>query len=164
MLVHVSISYLSLSHIARLRIGHCSFSHVHLLYGSSAPICDTCGEPLWVQHLILQCWRFDYFRRTLALPGTIQEALSNDITHAKSCAVFSKTNRLLFQNIISWMCVCSNANPLHYYALRVPLKVDRWLWVWSVFESCTAWADHITYGMSICIVYCRKLRLGWLYV
>ena len=22
--------------------------------------------------------------------------------------------------------VCSNANPLHYYALRVPRKVDRW--------------------------------------
>ena len=24
------------------------------------------------------------------------------------------------------MCVCSNANPLHYYALRVPRKVERW--------------------------------------
>ena len=24
------------------------------------------------------------------------------------------------------MCVCSNANPLHYYVLRVPCKVDRW--------------------------------------
>ena len=23
-------------------------------------------------------------------------------------------------------CVFSNANPLHYYVLRVPLKVDRW--------------------------------------
>ena len=22
--------------------------------------------------------------------------------------------------------VCSNANPLHYYVLRVPRKVDRW--------------------------------------
>ena len=26
----------------------------------------------------------------------------------------------------SCVCVCSNANPLHYYALRVPRKVDRW--------------------------------------
>ena len=24
------------------------------------------------------------------------------------------------------MCVCSNANPLHYYALRVPRKADTW--------------------------------------
>ena len=58
------------------------------------------------------------------------------------------------------MGVCSNANPLHYYVLRVPSKVDRWHWVWSIFESRTAWADHITCGMSICIVYGRKLRLG----
>ena len=31
-------------------------------------------------------------------------------------------------------------------------------------ESCTALAGHITCGASIYIVYCRKLRLGWLYV
>ena len=24
------------------------------------------------------------------------------------------------------VCVCSNANPLHYYVLRVPRKADRW--------------------------------------
>ena len=65
--------------IAHLRIGHCLFSHVHLLCGSPAPIYDTCGEPLSVQHLILQCRRFDCFRRSLALPGTIQEALGDDI-------------------------------------------------------------------------------------
>ena len=26
-----------------------------------------------------------------------------------------------------------NANPLHYYALRFPRKVDRWHWVWTIF-------------------------------
>ena len=26
-------------------------------------------------------------------------------------------------------CVCSNANPLRYYVLRVPHKADRWRWV-----------------------------------
>ena len=57
------------------------------------------------------------------------------------------------------VCVFSNANPLHYYVLRVQHKVDRWRWVWSIFESRTAWADQITCGMSICIVYGRKLRL-----
>ena len=33
-----------------------------------------------------------------------------------------------FQNV-AWalrLKVCSNANPLHYYALRVPHKVNRW--------------------------------------
>ena len=34
----------------------------------------------------------------------------------------TKTNSKLCE-----MCVCvSNANPLHYYVLRVPRKVDRW--------------------------------------
>ena len=58
------------------------------------------------------------------------------------------------------LCVCSNANPLQYYALRVPHKADRWHIVWSIFESRTAWEDHVTCGKSIRIVYCRKLRLG----
>ena len=60
--------------------------------------------------------------------------------------------------------VCSNANPLHYYALWVPRKTDRWRYMWSICESHTAWADCITCGTSICIVYWRKLRLWWLYV
>ena len=61
------------------------------------------------------------------------------------------------------MCVCSNANPLHYYVLRVPRKVDRWHSVWSIFKSCTTWADHITCGMSIClcsvIVLCAMMMM-----
>ena len=57
------------------------------------------------------------------------------------------------------VCVCSNANPLHYYVLRVPHKADRWHWMWSIFISCTAWADHITCGTSICIVYWRKFEV-----
>ena len=32
------------------------------------------------------------------------------------------------------VCVCSNVNPLHYYELWVPRKVDKWLWVWSIYR------------------------------
>ena len=65
----------------------------------------------------------------------------------------------LVQDRIFLFCLLvSNAKPLHYYALRVPCRADRWRWVWSIFKSCTASADHITCGMSICIVYRRKLR------
>ena len=59
---------------------------------------------------------------------------------------------LKIRYIEKYLCMCSNANPLHYYVLRVPRKVDRWRWVWSIFESCIAWADHIVCGMSIYIV------------
>ena len=64
---------------------------------------------------------------------------------------------------ISINLLCYTANPLHYYALRVlrrRIDVDDW----SIFKSRTTGADHITCGTSICIVYSRKLRIGWLYV
>ena len=32
------------------------------------------------------------------------------------------------------VCVCSNANSLHYYVLRVPRKADTWRWAWSIFR------------------------------
>ena len=54
------------------------------------------------------------------------------------------------------LCVCFNANPLHYYALQAPRKADKWRWVGSIFESRTAWAYHITCGTSVCIVFSRK--------
>ena len=79
--------------------------------------------------------------------------------HVGAPGIFSDA----MQKATGSVCVFSNANPLHYYALRVPHWVDRWCWVWS-FKSCTTGADHITCGTRIFIVYCRKLRLGWLYV
>ena len=32
----------------------------------------------------------------------------------------------LTSQVENCMYVCSNGNPLHYYVLRVPRKVDRW--------------------------------------
>ena len=56
------------------------------------------------------------------------------------------------------VCVCSNANPLHYYVLQVPLK-------WRIdgvrcglSSNHAPLGDHFTFGTSICIVYSRKLR------
>ena len=38
-----------------------------------------------------------------------------------------KTNLTIsLEKYIHQINVCSNANPLHYYVLRVPRKVDRW--------------------------------------
>ena len=41
------------------------------------------------------------------------------------------------------VCVIQ-CHPLHYYVLWIPCKVGRCRWVWSIFNSCTAWTDHIT--------------------
>ena len=59
--------------------------------------------------------------------------------------------------IIKDMCVCVCV-PMPTQGNPMPHKADRWRWVWSIFNSCIAWADHIPCGMSICIVYWRKLK------
>ena len=65
--------------------------------------------------------------------------------------------------------VCSNTNPLHYYALWVPRKADRWRWVWSIFESRTAWTDVYLYSVleeadvrvTVCVV--LLWSVGWIW-
>ena len=66
------------------------------------------------------------------------------------------------------VCVCSNANPLHYYALRAPRKADKWGWVWSTFESPTTWAvpryvwdeylcsvlEEVEVRVTVCVTVC----------
>ena len=45
---------------------------------------------------------------------------------------FTKREEILFIEhmricvIVTEINVCSNGNPLHYYALRVPCKADKW--------------------------------------
>ena len=67
------------------------FSHVHLLRGSPVPICDT-----WGSH-----FQFDCFRRTLALPGTIQEALGDDMHTLNRVLFFLKQVTIIKQNFLN---------------------------------------------------------------
>lgn len=48
--------------LSRLRIGHTRLTHKHLLLNEFAPTCPACHCPLTVQHIILDCILFDYFR------------------------------------------------------------------------------------------------------
>jgi len=50
----------SLSHheaviINRLRIGHTRLTHSYLLSSDDQPTCSTCGHPLTVRHILLDC-------------------------------------------------------------------------------------------------------------
>ena len=51
--------------------------------------------------------------------------------------------QFMYYNGIKFVCVCSNANPLHYYVLQGPHKAARWHWVWSIFNSRTAWQGQL---------------------
>ena len=59
------------------------------------------------------------------------------------------------------VCVCVPM-PTHCTIMRFGFHTRRI--VWSIFKSRTAWAYNIMWRTSICIVYWRKLRLGWLSV
>ena len=41
--------------INRLRIGHTRLTHSYLLSGDDQPTCSTCGHPLTVRHILLDC-------------------------------------------------------------------------------------------------------------
>ena len=57
------------------------------------------------------------------------------------------------------MCVCVPMRThLHYYALGVPHKADRWHWVRSIFDSRTAWTDHIMCGTSVRWLWWKERR------
>ena len=59
--------------------------------------------------------------RDLEIPITL-----HPLHHQNDRKWVIKSIRFLFcSSRITCVCVCSNANPLHYYALRVPRKADR---------------------------------------
>jgi len=39
----------------RLRIGHSRLTHSYLLYGDGPPTCQSCGIPLTVKHVLVEC-------------------------------------------------------------------------------------------------------------
>jgi hypothetical protein len=41
--------------LTRLWIGHMHLTHFHLLHGEPAPLCITCGAPLIVAHILVDC-------------------------------------------------------------------------------------------------------------
>ena len=53
------------------------------------------------------------------------------LTYSKEYSLFHKVRELFLKTfrvtlVAHCMCVCSNANPLHYYMLRVPRRADTW--------------------------------------
>jgi ribonuclease HI len=48
--------------ITRLRIGHTRFTHVHLLLGNPAPVCQQCKVGMTVAHILIECPKFNSHR------------------------------------------------------------------------------------------------------
>ena len=61
----------------RLRIGHTALTHSFLLKGEEKPNCERCGQPLSVQHILLDCTQTQHIRqkyyRAVRLPDLFNE-------------------------------------------------------------------------------------------
>ena len=71
--------------LCRLRLGHTRLTHSFLLDRDDQPLCDQCHCPLSVQHILVDCPKFDIVRlplvttcRTYGLPLCLQSLLGND--------------------------------------------------------------------------------------
>ena len=69
--------------VARLRIGHCNFSHIHLMLNLPAPQC--CGQDLSVSHALVECPTTERIRlslfphwRNVQNTARLKELLSED--------------------------------------------------------------------------------------
>ena len=64
--------------LCRLRIGHSYLTHKFLLEGSDAPVCDYCGSPLTIDHILVHCRRYEAARRKHGLSGKSMIGILND--------------------------------------------------------------------------------------
>ena len=55
--------------LARLRLGHCSFSHLELITKKNAAYCEICSTPRTVNHVMTQCHAYSDTRRKFFGPN-----------------------------------------------------------------------------------------------
>ena len=97
----------------------------------------------WMMMMISKVEHTQWFcyRPPLVITLNIATLLSLEQFFDITIAVFLHIHKQL-QSVC--LCVFS-ANLLHYYMLWVLHYAAIW-YVWSIFNSCTCWADHITWG------------------
>lgn len=62
--------------LSRLRIGHTRLTHSYRITKDDPPNCPTCGVPLSIQHILIDCLKYDNERLTLNMSNTLEEVLS----------------------------------------------------------------------------------------
>lgn len=80
--------------ITRLRIGHTAATHGHLMSNSEAEPCLTCGVPVTVQHLLIDCRKFDNERQMTGVAASLYMALGDDMKELEKTINFLKETKL----------------------------------------------------------------------
>lgn len=62
--------------LTRLRIGHTRLTSEYLLLGTNRPVCEICEQYISVEHIILQCNKYNNIRNSLNLPVNLKLCLT----------------------------------------------------------------------------------------
>ena len=76
--------------LTRLRIGHSRFTHKYILEGSSPPECMYCDCRQSVEHVLVQCPRYNSLRRKHSLHNKPLKVLLNDEVDVSALVAFLK--------------------------------------------------------------------------
>lgn len=63
--------------VTRLRIGHTNATSLHLLRGNRQPNCEACNTRLTVEHILVECPRYEPFRSEHNIPRTLRAILGS---------------------------------------------------------------------------------------
>lgn len=62
--------------LRRLRIGHTSLTHSHILSGEDEPLCEQCNVPVTVEHVLRDCPKYTRARSSCQLGDSLQSILN----------------------------------------------------------------------------------------
>ena len=83
--------------LTRCRIGHTRLTKEHLYNRNVSKNCDTCQTELTVEHILINCIKYDNLRDELEISSNIQVALGNNkseetkvLKFLKKCNLYDK--------------------------------------------------------------------------
>ncbi|XP_074026220.1 uncharacterized protein [Leptinotarsa decemlineata] len=81
--------------LTRLRIGHTKITHLYLLLGEQQPLCITCQTKLTVQHILVECPKYEETRRQHNITGAMNEILCDDRRTLSNMMTFLKATNII---------------------------------------------------------------------
>lgn len=79
--------------LTRLRIGHTRLTHEGIFHKTRTQ-CQTCNTDLTVEHILVECNKYQQQRSSAGMSGTIESILSNDKNREKCLLRFLKISKL----------------------------------------------------------------------
>ena len=80
--------------ICRLRIGHTNLTHIYRILRADPPRCEECQCQLTVQHILVDCRKYNNLRRRLNMSSNIKELLSDNASCLESTLKFIRLANL----------------------------------------------------------------------